>query len=333
MNVGIIGLGHIGKRHMDNVLENPNLELLCVAEPNLEVEVPQGVGIHYNFVDMLNQYGDELNLVIVATPNCLHYRMIRECVERGIPVLAEKPIVLNKHEAKLISQLVNKTQVPVFVNYPLRFLKSVSEVKNRLGEIGKPNMTIFNVFWNRNEEYYTASDWRGTRSEEGGPLFNEFIHHLNLLKYLFGEIENVGGNVYDFNHSYTEVEDSGNFNFTFMSGGMGSLNYSVAAPKKSFDVQLTVMGDVGCFRLKELYLNNLKIDDEEEQTFEINLQHFYDVLEATRLRITEGIEDERLCTVSEACADVHDIQTFYSQFKMTDKPKGTEQPLFLKGTF
>ena len=81
------------------------------------------------------------------------------------------------------------------------------------------------------------------------------------------------------------------------------------------------------------HLNNLKIDDEEEQTFEINLQHFYDVLEATRLRITEGIEDERLCTVSEACADVHDIQTFYSQFKMTDKPKGTEQPLFLKGTF
>ena len=55
MNVGIIGLGHIGKRHMDNVLENPNLELLCVAEPNLDVEVPQGVGIHYNFVDMLNR--------------------------------------------------------------------------------------------------------------------------------------------------------------------------------------------------------------------------------------------------------------------------------------
>ena len=336
MKVAVIGFGHIGRRHSENIMNNPNMELVAICDPYVDSEqVPFPVRLWKNYEEMVNHHS--LDLIVVATPNHLHYEMVDFCLESKVPVLAEKPLTLNTHEAKLIQIKQRETGTPLFVNYPLRFLDSIADLKSQIEcAVGNPRILTFNVFWNRNEGYYGGSDWRGTVAKEGGPLFNEFVHHLNLIRYLFGDISVLGGEVFDFAHDYTEVEDSGMVVLKLKGGGLGTMTYTVACPNTSFDVDMTVIGDLGCAKLSGLFLNRVFIDLEEtcsEVIHDVNLEHFSAVLEAIRLNLEEGIEDDRLCYVDEASNDVSLIQSFYSRFKLTNSPKGIKQPIFLKETF
>ena len=332
MKVGIIGFGHIGRRHSESVMNNPNMELIAVCDPKANSkDLPETVELWENYKEMIDAHS--FDLMVVATPNHLHYEMVDYCLDLGIPTLAEKPLTLNTHEAKLLHLKQREKNTPLFVNYPLRFLKSINDLKESIDTtVGSPRILSFNVLWNRNENYYESSDWKGTVSMEGGPLFNEFIHHLNLIKYLFGDVSVLGGNVFDFAHDYTEVEDTGMVILKMNGGGLGTLTYTVACPNTSFDVDMTVVGDLGCLKLSGLYFNRVQVEDRITE-YPVGLEHFASVLEAVRLNLEEGIEDERLCLIGEATNDVALIQSFYSRFDMTNSPKGKNQPMFLKETF
>ena len=119
------------------------------------------------------------------------------------------------------------------MNYPLRFLPSVDVLKNNWNSVGDVRVANVGVFWNRNKGYYDASEWRGKLNQEGVDFFNEFIHHLDLISYLGGELKIQNGVVKDFSHDYTEVEDTGIINFGFQNGGVGVLTYTVATPEKN----------------------------------------------------------------------------------------------------
>lgn len=337
-NVAVVGYGHIGKRHCENIIKNPNMDLVAVCDPFVNPQDLPKEGIWWGDLnEMIGSYlnyesDHDIDLIIVATPNHLHFDMVKLCLEAGYPTLAEKPLALNTHEVDLLVQTAEDMKVPIYVNYPLRFLESVDYLKNNLKLIGEPRIIHFNVLWNRNENYYQSSDWKGMADLDGGPMFNEFIHHLNLLKYFFGNLNNIDGYTHDFAHDYTEVEDTGIMRFTTNGGGLGNFTYTVACPEKSFDVALTVVGDKGSFKMSELFLNRIRIND-DEKNFEVNMNHFAEVLEAVRLKIVEGVEDSRLCTIYEAGSDVQTIQTFYHLANPSKKPKGKNQTIFLKETF
>ena len=323
LNVAVVGYGHIGKRHCNNVMENPETELVAVCDPYIDSkDLPKENIWWHDFNEMMQTYltyesEHTLDLIVIATPNHLHYEMVKRCLEAKIPVLAEKPLTLKTDESLELIRISEENNVPIFVNYPLRFLESVWTMKKAVNKIGSPRIIQLNALWNRNENYYD-SDWRGLSDMEGGPMFNEFIHHLNLIKYLFGDIKNIEGNTYDFAHDYTEVEDTGIINFQTKEGGVGNMIYTVACPNQSFDVSLTVIGSKGSFKLSGLYLNELLIDGKMYE-YEINLEHFSDVLESVRLYLEEDYLDNRLCNIYEATSDIKDIEAFYESSKIQTK--------------
>ena len=59
------------------------------------------------------------------------------------------------------------------------------------GKLGKINICSVRVRWCRPQRYYDMSEWRGTYSHDGGALTNQGIHHIDLLRYLNGEIKSV----------------------------------------------------------------------------------------------------------------------------------------------
>jgi predicted dehydrogenase len=143
-------------------------------------------------------------------------------------------------------------------------LKSLID-KQLLGEIF---MVAVDCYWNRNNEYYFNSNWKGKKSLDGGTLYNQFSHFIDLFYYLFGDIENIQGMIKNVNHKgLIEFEDSGVFTFNFKSGALGSMNFTTAAFEKNMEGSITVFAENASIKLGGQYLN--KIDYQRTRGFDI----------------------------------------------------------------
>ena len=97
------------------------------------------------------------------------------------------------------------------------------------GLLGDIFMVKLDCYWNRDGRYYKKGNWHGDGKLDGGTLFTQFSHFIDIMYWLFGDIQNIRGNFADFNHKdLTDFEDSGVVTFDFVNGGMGCLNYSTA---------------------------------------------------------------------------------------------------------
>ena len=104
---------------------------------------------------------------------------------------------------------------------PSEWIKKVVQEKI-LGDIF---MVQLNCYWNRDSRYYKKGGWKGTQDLDGGTLFTQFSHFIDIMYWLFGDIDNIKGNFADFTHQdTTDFEDSGFVSFDFLNGGMGSIN-------------------------------------------------------------------------------------------------------------
>jgi predicted dehydrogenase len=117
-------------------------------------------------------------------------------------------------------------------------------------------MVQLNCYWNRDERYYKAGGWKGTQDLDGGTLFTQFSHWVDIMYWLFGDIKNIQAKFADFNHqTSTAFEDSGFVSFDFVNGGMGSINYSTAVWDKNLESSLTIVGSKGSIKVGGQYMD------------------------------------------------------------------------------
>ena len=122
------------------------------------------------------------------------------------------------------------------------WLKKLIEEKT-LGEIF---IVQLNCYWNRDERYYKPGNWKGTQKNDGGTLFTQFSHWIDILYWVFGDVQNIQAKFADFKHTAnTDFEDSGLVTFDFVNGGMGCINYSTAVWDKNLESSLTIVGSNG----------------------------------------------------------------------------------------
>ena len=92
----------------------------------------------------------------------------------------------------------------------IKWLKDI--IKSR--RLGKINFVQANCFWNRNLKYYKQSDWHGKTMLDGGPLYTQFSHFIDIIYWLFGDFSKIDSNFFKFNaNEYVEFEDSGLIKF------------------------------------------------------------------------------------------------------------------------
>jgi predicted dehydrogenase len=115
-----------------------------------------------------------------------------------------------------------------------------------------------NCFWNRDERYYTPNNWHGTAKFDGGTLFTQFSHFIDILYWLFGDITNIQAKFNDFNHeNLTDFEDSGNIWFEFLNGGSGSFNYSTSVWNQNLESSMTIIAENGSVKIGGQYMNEV----------------------------------------------------------------------------
>ena len=126
---------------------------------------------------------------------------------------------------------------------------------NTLGDI---YMVKLDCYWNRDDRYYKKGNWHGDAKLDGGTLFTQFSHFIDIMYWLFGDVQNIRGNFADFSHKdLTDFEDSGVVAFDFINGGMGSLNYSTAVWDTNLESSITIIGSKGTVKVAGQYMNEV----------------------------------------------------------------------------
>ncbi|HRO99168.1 MAG TPA: Gfo/Idh/MocA family oxidoreductase [Flavobacteriales bacterium] len=259
----VVGCGHIGKRHAEMIARHPECELvaLCDVRPAEETGVgAMGVPVFPDMDAMLAAVPG-IDVVNICTPNGLHAPQSIKALEARKHVVCEKPMALTKAscEAVLYKALqVHRTVFGVMQNRyspPSQWIKGVVDQ----GLLGDIHLVQVNCYWNRDERYYKPGSWKGTADLDGGTLFTQFSHFIDILYWLFGDITDIRGRFADFNHQdLTAFEDSGLVTFRFLNGGMGCLNYSTAVWDKNLESSLTVIGSKGSVKIGGQYMDKVE---------------------------------------------------------------------------
>lgn len=255
---GVLGLGHIGQKHCLHIIENPNAILVETADTNNQLRFNQFSNVQT--IETLIQ-NPEIDVINICTPNGYHAEHAIQSLNAKKHVVIEKPISLSTEECNLIQQASLKNNKLVFCVMQNRFsppslwIKSVVD-QNLLGEIFSIQI---NCFWNRDDRYYTPNHWHGNLKLDGGPLFTQFSHFIDLLYWLFGNIQITHANFQNFNHQHsTQFEDSGVVSFNLKNGNtLGSINYSTSVYDKNFESSISIIGQNGSVKLGGQYMNEI----------------------------------------------------------------------------
>ncbi len=259
----VLGCGHIGKRHAEMIKRNPEAELVALCD----VKTKQELGIEeynvpfFSTVEALFNSEIEFDVVNICTPNGLHGEHSLKALEYKHHVVCEKPMALTKASCEAIifkSLQVSKHLFCVMQNRyspPSVWIKDVIEQK-LLGDVF---LVQLNCYWNRDDRYYKAGGWKGTQELDGGTLFTQFSHFIDIMYWLFGDIYNIQAKFGDFSHTHsTDFEDSGLVNFNFVNEGIGSINYSTAIWDKNLESSMTIIGSKGSVKIGGQYMNEVE---------------------------------------------------------------------------
>ncbi|MCH5585272.1 Gfo/Idh/MocA family oxidoreductase [Shimazuella sp. AN120528] len=244
---GIVGCGHIAKKHVAAIANVEGAVLTAVCDTNeerLQEFVTDNVQGFLDLKDMLSS--DLVDVVSICTPSGLHKALTIQVAEAKKHVVVEKPMALTLEDADAMMEACERNNVKMAVVHPNRFRPAIIELRKQLdkgafGKIGHANAT---VRWNRNQAYYDQAPWRGTKAMDGGVLMNQAIHNMDLMLWMMGEIEEVSS----YNATRLrdiEAEDTSLSVIRFKNGALGVLEAAVTIYPKNLEESLSIFGETG----------------------------------------------------------------------------------------
>lgn len=260
----VVGCGHIGKRHAEMITRNAECELVALIDvkdaSELHVETYQ-VPLFSGLTDFLAS-GIEADVINIASPNGFHAVQALQALDARKHIVVEKPVALSKSDAEKIIFKALHVHKHVFAVMQNRYSPPSVWVKELIesGKLGNIYMVQLNCYWNRDSRYYKADSWHGKKDLDGGTLFTQFSHFIDILYWLFGDIQNIKAKLKDFNHQdLTDFEDSGLINFDFANGGMGCINYSTSIWNANLESSMTIIAENGSVKIGGQYMDKVEI--------------------------------------------------------------------------
>jgi len=252
-NMGLIGLGYIGKVHLTNCLRLKNARLTAVADISKKaLSTARKLGIintYQDYNDLLSN--PNINAVIIALPTHLHAECARAAAEKHKHILLEKPLARDTTEGKEILSATKKHGVKLMIGHDIRFCTKSQNLRAKIeaGELGEIQVSYAtNIssgpFIHRAEadapkpvpEWWWDKDLTG-----GGALIDLGSHMVNLTRWYFGEITDAKSYLgYRYN---LEQEDHAVCTLKFKRGQIAVI--SVGWFSQQTDIKLEVYGTAG----------------------------------------------------------------------------------------
>ena len=266
IDFAIVGCGAIGTRHaaVIDAEERGHIKSFCDVElgkaRDLSLKYGDDIACFESYEEMLLR--TEASVINICTPHGLHAEMAIKAANAGKHILVEKPMALTVRDANAMIEAAQANHVHLMVVKQNRFNVPIALTKQALdsGKLGKIFMVKCDVLWNRHDGYYQNSNWRGRLDLEGGALYTQASHFIDLLNWWFGDVVDVKADISTKNHEI-EIEDCGNALLTFDSGVMGALTWTTCVYNKNYEGSITIIGENGTIKIGGLYLNKIEYWD------------------------------------------------------------------------
>jgi predicted dehydrogenase len=191
VRLAFVGCGAITRlEHLPAALRSPRVDVVALVDERVENAVALGrmYGLDVRATRNLDEVLDDVQGCVLATPNDTHYPIARQILERGKPVLIEKPITTRYDHALELCELAEKHRTFISVGYRFRFFPSVRLLKKLLEENYFGRVHSFHCEMGSAGGWAPVSGYNMDRSRSGGGvLVINGTHFLDLALYWFGE--------------------------------------------------------------------------------------------------------------------------------------------------
>lgn len=216
IRAAVVGVGHMGQYHVGMYADSGDVELVGVVDASKDRA--ELIAAKYNtkaFSDYSELY-DKVDVVTIAVPTSLHYKVAKPFLEKGIHVLLEKPIAKTMEEAKELFAIAEANGVHLQIGHVERFNGAVQEIKNVI----KDPLVL---------EFRRMGPFTG-RITDAGVVMDIMIHDIDIALNLIGSkvksIKAVGGS------AFTDMEDYASCQLIFENGCMASFISSRVTQEK-----------------------------------------------------------------------------------------------------
>jgi len=261
LSFAIIGCGNIAKRHAEQIQTSGKLAAVCDIIRSKAEELGKQYNVEvFSSIEELFANKKGIDVAVICTPNGFHAVHSIISLRAGCHVLCEKPMAIKAADCRAMMQEAEKAGKHLFVVKQNRFNPPVVAIKKLLDEkkLGTIYSIQLNCFWNRDTKYYENS-WKGTMMLDGGTLFTQFSHFIDLIYWMIGDVKQAKVFKKNFAHQdIIEFEDTGVVILEFENGVVGTMNYTVNSFKKNMEGSLTIFGEKGTVKIGGQYLNVLE---------------------------------------------------------------------------
>jgi UDP-N-acetyl-2-amino-2-deoxyglucuronate dehydrogenase len=261
----VVGCGNIGKRHLAVIDAEPRAEIVATCDIIEErakhyaelYEIP----VYFtDYEKMLKETDAEI--VAIATPHGLHAPMAIAAAKAGKHILVEKPMALTSEDCHRMIDAAKAHEVDLFVVKQNRYNKPIALTQQAIkeGKLGEVYMVQCNVLWNRHAGYYGDSNWLGSRKLEGGALYTQVSHFIDLMVWWFGDVVETKTTM-ETKKQQVEIEDCGMAQLKFASGVLGNLVWTTTVYNKNYEGSITIVAEKGTIKIGGRYLNQIDFWD------------------------------------------------------------------------
>ena len=276
MNIAIIGYGAIGKHYIEQLKKFKNINKIYIIENNIIKNLDKKYSI-IKFSDIKNKK-IKIDYAIICTPSGSHFNHAKFFLEQKINTLIEKPFVLSVKDAKKLISIKKRNNIKCWVAFQNRHNLAITQAEKiiKSQKFGKPFFVDAALYWHRSKSYYSKS-WRGKYKSDGGVLFNQSIHLLDIIVYFFGPISKFNAFA-GFDRKKLEAEDLITINFVHNNKLISNLKATTRA-NRDYRMSLDILCRKGRFLIKDISLNkifyftknHLKIDKNNSEFFKKGL--------------------------------------------------------------
>ncbi len=263
---GIVGCGRIAQRHAEHIHKLGELVAVCDIDFKKAADMATKYNATaYQFADEMFATEKDICVVAICTPNGLHAKHSIQALYAGFHVLCEKPMANNVNDCGEMIKAAERANRRLFAIKQNRFNPPVAAVKEAIdkGVLGALYSIQLSCFWNRNEDYY-ANSWKGSADLDGGTLYTQFSHFIDLLYWMIGDVKKAYALTGNFAHKgIIDFEDTGVVALEFYNGAIGTINYTVNSYRKNMEGSLTIFGEKGTIKIGGQYLNELEYQNIE----------------------------------------------------------------------
>lgn len=259
LSLAVVGLGKLGLVHCALANSLPGCRLVAVAEPQSIVN--SLLRAQLSDVTLVTDYRELLTLkldgVFIASPNHLHVPISLDFIRAGVPVFIEKPLAIHSQQAlPLLSELKRKSVLNM-VGYMSRYIETFAKAQQIVSSGALGRLQTFKATMYIGQLFQAGKGWRYEKETSGGGvLITQNSHLIDMLRWLFGEVEWVNGHT---RALYSrEVEDCVHAHLEFSSGLTGWMDTSWSARHhRTLTMNISVQGERG----------TLDVNDDEVRLF------------------------------------------------------------------